>query len=73
MGQKLDSMKYNNNKRSPAQLLYEMVHTGNVEAIRALHKNGATLEVFKNLILASWVFTSFEFIYINIYILCVFG
>lgn len=41
MGQSLDSM---NRQRPRAELLYELVSTGNIEAIKALCREGASLE-----------------------------
>lgn len=51
MGQNLDSMNQVQ-PRSKAELLYDIVlATGNVEAIRALFREGASLEVILPLLL----------------------
>ena len=42
MGQNLESMSQ---KRPTAELLYELATTGNVEAIKTLCRQGASLEV----------------------------
>ena len=58
-----------NNKRSDAELLYEVVRTGSVEAIRALHKKGVSLEVVKNKHFILMGLHKFLFIYFKIFLL----
>lgn len=43
MGQSLDSMSQNQSKE---ELLYQLLNSGNVEAIKALCREGANLEVY---------------------------